>query len=131
MCIRDRNQSSGEDGLGGIGVFEEYTEEADGNAKKKAPTTASSTGETQSEGSSSSSAQGAGGSSSESDSEVASNGSNPEQDSDAEPEKEPDLPDLRKNDDIVARQIREAAEQETDPELKKKLWEEYYNYKGL
>jgi len=41
----------------------------------------------------------------------------------------PDIADLRKNDDIVARQIREAAEQETDPELKKKLWEEYYNYK--
>ena len=34
-----------------------------------------------------------------------------------------------KDDDIVARQLREAAEQETDPELKKKLWEEYRNYK--
>jgi hypothetical protein len=32
-------------------------------------------------------------------------------------------------DDIVARQLREAAEKETDPELKKKLWEEYYKYK--
>lgn len=35
-----------------------------------------------------------------------------------------------KDDDIVARQLREAAEKETDPELKKKLWEEYYRYKG-
>lgn len=33
------------------------------------------------------------------------------------------------DDDIVARQLREAAENETDPELKKKLWEEYYEYK--
>jgi hypothetical protein len=35
------------------------------------------------------------------------------------------------DDDIVARQLREAAEKETDPELKKKLWEEYYKYKGI
>ncbi len=34
------------------------------------------------------------------------------------------------DDDIVARQLREAAEKETDPELKKKLWEEYWKYKG-
>ncbi len=33
------------------------------------------------------------------------------------------------DDDIVARQLREAAEKETDPELKKKLWEEYDQYK--
>ena len=33
------------------------------------------------------------------------------------------------DDDIVARQLREAAEKETDPELKKKLWEEYWRYK--
>ena len=32
-------------------------------------------------------------------------------------------------DDIVARQLREAAEKENDPELKKKLWEEYRKYK--
>jgi len=38
----------------------------------------------------------------------------------------------RKNyedDDIVARQLREAAENETDPELKEKLWKEYEEYK--
>ena len=34
-------------------------------------------------------------------------------------------------DDIVARQLREAAEKETDPELKKKLWEEYRKYSGM
>jgi hypothetical protein len=35
----------------------------------------------------------------------------------------------RSDDDIVARQIREAAENETDPELKERLWKEYENYK--
>ena len=33
------------------------------------------------------------------------------------------------DDDIVARQIREAAEKETDPVLKEKLWKEYEDYK--
>ena len=33
------------------------------------------------------------------------------------------------DDDVVARQLREAAEQEDDPELKAKLWEEYRRYK--
>jgi len=47
------------------------------------------------------------------------NGANPE-----------DIPDGN-DDDVVARQIREAAEQETNPELKAKLWEEYKRYKGI
>ena len=34
-----------------------------------------------------------------------------------------------KDDDIVARQLREAAEQESDPELKERLWKEYEQYK--
>jgi hypothetical protein len=33
------------------------------------------------------------------------------------------------DDDIVARQIRRAAETETDPELREKLWDEYRRYK--
>jgi hypothetical protein len=33
------------------------------------------------------------------------------------------------DDDVVARQLREAAEKETDPELKEKLWKEYEEYK--
>jgi hypothetical protein len=33
------------------------------------------------------------------------------------------------DDDIVARQLREAAEKETDPVLKEKLWDEYRKYK--
>jgi hypothetical protein len=34
------------------------------------------------------------------------------------------------DDDIVARQLREAAEKETDPELREKLWDEYRAYKN-
>jgi hypothetical protein len=33
------------------------------------------------------------------------------------------------DDDVVARQLREAAERETDPELRERLWEEYHRYK--
>jgi len=33
------------------------------------------------------------------------------------------------DDDVVARQLREAATNETDPELREKLWQEYRNYK--
>jgi hypothetical protein len=40
----------------------------------------------------------------------------------------PDTPDGH-DDDVIARQLREAAEKETDPELKRKLWEEYKRYK--
>ena len=39
-----------------------------------------------------------------------------------------DVPDGR-DDDVVARQLREAAEKESDPELRKKLWDEYRRYK--
>ena len=41
----------------------------------------------------------------------------------------PDIPDAR-DDDIVARQLREAAENEKDPALREKLWEEYRKYKS-
>ena len=39
-----------------------------------------------------------------------------------------DLPD-GSDDDVVARQIREAASQEKDPDLREKLWAEYRKYK--
>ncbi|MCB1625717.1 MAG: hypothetical protein KDI32_14075, partial [Pseudomonadales bacterium] len=39
-----------------------------------------------------------------------------------------DIPD-GSDDDIVARRLRRAAERETDPELKDKLWKEYAEYK--
>jgi len=35
------------------------------------------------------------------------------------------------DDDVVARQLREAAMREPDPELREKLWDEYRNYKGI
>ena len=38
------------------------------------------------------------------------------------------VPDAR-DDDIIARQLREAAMQEEDEELREKLWEEYRRYK--
>ncbi len=41
-----------------------------------------------------------------------------------------DIPD-GSDDDIVARQIREAALKEIDPALREKLWDEYRKYKGL
>jgi hypothetical protein len=33
------------------------------------------------------------------------------------------------DDDIIARQLREAAMEEQDPELREKLWDEYRRYK--
>ncbi|MEH6592351.1 MAG: hypothetical protein V7746_18950 [Halioglobus sp.] len=35
------------------------------------------------------------------------------------------------DDDVVARQLREAAMRETDPAVREKLWEEYRKYKGI
>jgi len=35
------------------------------------------------------------------------------------------------NDDVLARQLREAATREPDPVVREKLWEEYRKYKGL
>ena len=41
-----------------------------------------------------------------------------------------DIPDGN-DDDVVARQLREAAMREPDPALREKLWEEYRKYKGI
>lgn len=41
-----------------------------------------------------------------------------------------DIPSGR-DDDVVARQLREAAMKEPDPELREALWEEYRKYTGL
>jgi len=35
------------------------------------------------------------------------------------------------DDDIIARQLREAALAEEDPELRERLWEEYRKYNGI
>jgi hypothetical protein len=42
----------------------------------------------------------------------------------------PDIPDLV-SEDIVAKQLREAALAEEDPVLRERLWEEYRNYNNL
>ena len=39
----------------------------------------------------------------------------------------PDIP-AATDDDVLARQLREAAMNETDPELREKLWDEYRRY---
>ncbi len=41
-----------------------------------------------------------------------------------------DIPDLV-SEDIVAKQLREAALSEEDPALRERLWEEYRNYNDL
>jgi hypothetical protein len=35
------------------------------------------------------------------------------------------------DDDVVARQLREAAMREEDPAVREKLWDEYRKYKGI
>ena len=42
-----------------------------------------------------------------------------------------DIPPNGRDDDVVARQIREAAMREADPELREALWDEYRRYTGL
>ena len=42
-----------------------------------------------------------------------------------------DIPDGDNDDDVIARQLREAAMREPDPEIREKLWQEYRKYKGL
>jgi hypothetical protein len=48
---------------------------------------------------------------------------------DAGAEPPPDVGDGR-DDDVVARQLREAAMNEKDPAIREKLWDEYRRYKG-
>ena len=46
-------------------------------------------------------------------------------------ERTPDDVLVMADDDIIARQLREAALTEEDPALRERLWEEYRKYKGL
>ena len=41
-----------------------------------------------------------------------------------------DIP-VTADDDIIAKQLREAALAEEDPQLRERLWEEYRKYRGL
>ena len=128
------NEDGSEGGSGAFdneGAFDEYDETEDGVAKGgRKPSTSGDQQGQQGETAASSDSDSAGGESGETSNPRDGQSKNQQQ-PDEDPNKDdgPDVEDLRKNDDIVARQIREAAENETDPELKKKLWEEYYNYK--
>ena len=46
-------------------------------------------------------------------------------------ERTPEDVPMTADDDIIARQLREAALAEEDPELRERLWDEYRKYKGL
>ena len=46
-------------------------------------------------------------------------------------ERTPDDVPMSLDDDIIAKQLREAALAEEDPELRERLWEEYRKYKGI
>jgi len=56
-------------------------------------------------------------------------GRGPSSGQDGAPTRPADLPSPD-GDDVVARQLREAAERERDPELKARLWDEYRRYRG-
>jgi hypothetical protein len=111
------NENANEDTLGGVGVFENYqAEESDAQDQ-----TNSRDG---------SSGAGAGGESGTA--EANRNGTNPargESAHDQDNNTPEDIPSGN-DDDIVARQIREAAESESDPVLREKMWEEYRRYKN-
>ncbi len=67
--------------------------------------------------------------------DVASDGNrpgDPPEDASQQPAFPPpdDIPSGR-DDDVVARQLREAAMTEPDPELREALWDEYRNYTGI
>lgn len=46
-------------------------------------------------------------------------------------ERTPDDIPMSLDDDIISKQLREAALAEEDPALRERLWEEYRKYKGL
>ena len=115
------NENATDESIGGIGTFETY--EGDDVSEGE------SSSQSSSDSSGSSSSAGGGG---ESGDGQATRTGNAEPNDDKEGKKSTvpdDIPDGL-DDDIVARQIREAAEKETDPVLREKLWEEYRNYKN-
>lgn len=116
------NLADSEDGE--YGEFENYNEEAETLNK-----TQSRSQQSGRQSSSSSNASQRGGGETVLSNRTEKNASKQEQVIKAGAKSDVDLKELAKNDDIVARQIREAAENEVDPELQKKLWEEYHHYK--
>jgi hypothetical protein len=125
------NENAAEDSLGGIGTFDDYEEEAEeetagGKAAKGSASESGSEGSSESGEESESSEKGA-----SSTAKNSRKGDNParREGEEGSTDDAKDIPSGH-DDDIVARQIREAAENESDPELREKLWEEYRRYKN-
>jgi hypothetical protein len=122
QTARERAAQQGESGATGAGDeagahggSEEDAGEGPGSSGGGLESVGGEGGETQGDGSQSGASQGGG------TGTGGSTGSGPR-------DIPPDIPD-GSDDDVVARQIREAAMKETDPELRAALWEEYRKYK--
>jgi hypothetical protein len=112
----DGSEGQGSEGQGSEGQSSEG-ESSEGESESEGQSSEGSAGDTR---------QGEGASGQQQGGPVdSSSGSTPDGN---ESDRPSDIPD-GSNDDVVARQLREAAENETDPELKAKLWEEYRRYK--
>ena len=125
------NDNASQESLGGVGTFEDYEEESEETAagsssQSSSSSQGSSEGSAEAAASSDSSEAGASGTA-----KTTRKGSNPQRSDEEESEAdEPsDIPSGH-DDDIVARQIREMAENETDPEMQERFWEEYRKYKN-
>ncbi|MBX2849687.1 MAG: hypothetical protein KTR16_15295 [Acidiferrobacterales bacterium] len=125
----ERANENVDDGpLGGVGVFESYEEDQAGSSNSSTAASGSAQGNSSAEGvSSSDSSESANAGSVSGDQESQSEGIGDENEEEVTLV---DIPEEIVDDDIVARQIREAAENETDPELKEALWAEYRKYKN-
>jgi hypothetical protein len=122
------NQNTSEGDLGGIGEFENYNAEAEeeqgkGGQSQSAQSESDTSAQASSESESSASGASGPGQETRKDGKPGEQAKGEANDDN----KQSDIPDQR-DDDIVARQLREAAENERDPELRKKLWEEYRKY---
>ena len=113
---RQREYGSGSQGEASAGRPEE-TENGDGSAEMGQPP-GSSSGEREPGQSGTSAERGA-----------RSEGAGQGRAENSQTEQTRGMEEMSDDDDVVARQLREAAEQETDPEVKEKLWEEYRKYK--
>ncbi len=122
----DRSTDDGEDDEGTVG--DERTGEGRGGSPEGSESESTGRG-TDGTGNREGGSKSGGGSGSE-EGASGGGGSGPGEESDEQDEEKAARDRSGADDDIVARQLREAAERETDPELKRKLWEEYDRYKG-
>jgi len=127
------NESVADEPLGGVGTFESYEGDDDARSGSSSSSQTASADASSSSSSENSSAQSSSDSSNNAGDVTGDNaiaGEEIEENSEDNADLPPDVPENIADDDIVARQIREAAENETDPELKEKLWAEYRRYKN-